>query len=135
MTVGTYYPPKIFAYMMNIASEYGIPIKEVETALIREGVKAIGFECEHIRMGVRKGDGKSNCKDCWQIFRQIKRAKYNSDTKELIELGEYVKEPTFLEEKLDKKDETVYKLQGQPPKRTYRFKSESVPVSLGDSSR
>jgi hypothetical protein len=132
MTVGTFYAPKIFAFMMNIASEYGIPIKEVETALIREGLKSIGFECEHIRMGIRKTDNKSNCKDCWQLFRQIKAPRYNAQ-KELVELGQYVKEPTFLEEKKGHKDETVYELQGQPPRRQYHYKSETVPAGLGDS--
>jgi len=132
MTVGTFYAPKIFAFMMNIASEYGIPIKEVETALIREGLRSIGFDCDHIRMGVRKTDKKPHCKDCWQLFRQIKGPRYNSDTKEITELGQYVKEPTFLELKKGQKDETVYKLQGQAPKRHYHFKTETVPVGLGD---
>ena len=131
MTVGTFYAPKIFASMMNIASEYGIPVKEVETALIREGLKSIGFHCDHIRMGIRKTDRKPNCKDCWQLFRQVKPPKYNAEN-ELVELGRYVKEPTFLEEKKGQTDETVYELQGQVPKRHYHFKSETVPTGLGD---
>lgn len=131
MTINGRHAPKIYLFMLQIANEYGISVKEVETAFLREGMKELGFDCEHIRMGVRKTDKKSHCKDCWQLFRQIKSPRYNAN-KEIVELGQYIKEPTFLEEKKGHKDEMVYKLQGETPKRSYHYKSETIPSTVGD---
>jgi hypothetical protein len=129
VTIGTFYAPKIFNFMMNISSEYGIAVKEVETAFLRKGIQSMGFKCDHIRMGIRKTDHKPYCKDCWQIFRQIKAPRYNSQTKELVEPGQYIPEPTFLDK--DKEiDETPIKLQGPSPKFRGRFKTETVPTGM-----
>lgn len=116
--------------MMNISSEYGIAVKEVETAFLRDGIKRLGFTCDHIRMGIRKTDKKPYCKDCWQIFRQVKPPRYNH-LRELVELGEYTPEPTFLD-KDSEIEETVLKLHGAPPKFRGRFRAEVVPTALND---
>jgi hypothetical protein len=43
-----YYPPGIYYAMANIANEYDISIKEVETILIRTALmQEYGFKCNH----------------------------------------------------------------------------------------
>ena len=130
MTIANRYPPKVFLLMLDIANKNGIPVKRVETILLHKAIADMGFTCDHLVMGIRKSDKKPFCKDCWTIFRQLKSARFDPDGN-LIKAGEYVIEPTFLDnEKDDTLKEQVWKLAGPPRKYTPRFKMINLPSGV-----
>jgi hypothetical protein len=134
LTIDSRYPPKIFLFMLDIANKYGIPVKRVETILLQKAIQPLGFSCSHVPLGMRKSDKKPFCKDCWTIFRQVKAPRYSYDGT-LTEAGQYVREPTFLdeqgkdkqqhEEKEDKQQQQdeILKLTGPRRKYSPRFKT------------
>jgi hypothetical protein len=115
--------------MLDIANKYGIPVKRVETILLQEAIHHLGFTCDHIKIGMRKSDKKPFCKDCWTIFRTIKSPKYGFNG-DLIEAGQYVREPTFLDKDNDKQE--VLKLTGPPRKYSPRFKTVNQVPNMKD---
>jgi len=126
MTINSRYPPKIFLLMLDIANKNGIPVKRVETVFLQKGFTEMGLlKCDHVAIGIRKGDKKPFCKDCWTIFIQLKAARYDSEGK-LVQAGQYVREPTFLDDKDKGEDQEVLYLTG-PPRKKPKFTTVNVP--------
>lgn len=116
--------------MLDIANDNGISVKRVETIFLLKILADNGFTCEHVNMGIRNTDKKPYCKDCWTIFRQIKRARSVDGI--LEEAGEYVRERTFLDKNDSNYKEEIFKLAGPPPKFKPRYKTSQVPYLKGD---
>jgi hypothetical protein len=131
LTITSRYPPKIFLLMLDIANKNGIPVKRVETVFLQKGFTEMGLlKCDHINMGVRKGDKKPFCKDCWTIFIQLSPPTFDSKGI-LVKAGQYVREPTFLDDKDKGEDQEVVYLTG-PPRKRPRFKTVNAPSAQGD---
>ena len=92
--------------MANIANEYDISIKEVETTLIRTMlVREYGFKCNHPQGKIRsvKKTGKSYCAWCWTRLEVI-RAPVFGKFHMLVTPGIYKSIKAFNEPKIEKQD-------------------------------
>lgn len=97
MTIKSYYPPKLYRFLLELASENRLAIKEVETVFLRRQAEMLGFKCDHQNIGYSKKTKNPYCKDCWTRLKQIKppvmvRSK-------AVQPGEFKALETFLETK------------------------------------
>ena len=77
MTITTYYPPEIFRFLSGIAFQYKLSVKEVETIFLRKQAEALGFSCDHSKIGFARSDKKPYCKGCWTRLEQVKPPIYS----------------------------------------------------------
>jgi len=96
MTVKTFYPPKLYLALSDIALEYGLSVKEVETVFLRKMCQEFGFKCDHRIIGTSKKTGLPFCKECWTRMEMVKQPVYDYKLK-IKSPGEYRPLPTFLD--------------------------------------
>ena len=97
MTITNRYPPKLYLFLLELANKNGnLAIKEVETLFLRRQAEALGFKCDHERMGFSKKTNEPFCKDCWTRMMIIKRPIFQG--KKTVEDGEYWPVETFLDQ-------------------------------------
>ena len=97
MTFNNYLPPKTYAFLVKIAEENKLSVKEVQRILLNTVSAALGFSCEHLRIGYAKEDPdhKPYCKDCWTRLKMVKAPMYNG--KKIVRQGEFWPLETFLD--------------------------------------
>jgi len=103
LTFSAYLAPGIYAFLFKLARDNGLAVKEVQTILLREQIRLLGFTCDHISVVYpkkkgRKEGGKPFCKECWTRMEEIKPATYNYQ-QGLVRVGEYRPLETFLDRK------------------------------------
>lgn len=103
MTFNAYLAPGIYAYIFKLARENGLAVKEVETILLGEQIRLLGFTCDHVTIVYPKKKGKNQggkpfCKECWTRMEEIKPATYIYQ-QGLVREGEYRPLETFLDRK------------------------------------
>jgi hypothetical protein len=100
MTFNSFLPPKIWTFLVKIAEENKLSIKEVERIFLTKVAKDLGFACDHERIGRAKKDPdhKPYCKDCWARLRMEKREPYRVGNKLVKEPIRHVEKMTFLDE-------------------------------------
>ena len=101
MTINTYYPPKIFRFLSEIAARHELAVREVETIFLRKQAESMGFTCKHSNVGYAKKDKKPYCKDCWTRLEQISAPTYNGNGK-LVKAASFKTIKTFLDTGTDK---------------------------------
>lgn len=93
-----YVPPRLYAFLVGMQSEYNLSIQEVMTTILRKGVQEfLGFSCPHERIRTAKKTGLPYCFDCWTRMQQVTAATVDYKGKVKKE-GTYKPIPTFLEE-------------------------------------
>lgn len=97
MTINNYLPPAIYYFVLGLAREKHLALKEVELVLLRKVIKEMGFKCDHNVIGYSKDTGLPFCKDCYQRMELVKQPVYGPG-KKLIKEGKFIPFPTFLEE-------------------------------------
>jgi hypothetical protein len=103
MVFNYYLPPKTYAFLVKIAEEYRLSVKEVQRIFINKVAARLGFKCPHERVGYAKADPehKPFCKDCWSRLKAEKPEPYRIGT-QLIKSGiRYVERETFLDKLLE----------------------------------
>jgi hypothetical protein len=100
MTFNNYLPPKTYVFLVKIAEENKLSVKEVQRIFLNTVAADIGFTCHHERIGFAKNDPehKPYCKDCWTRLRTEKREPYRIGTKLIKDGIRYVEKETFLDE-------------------------------------
>lgn len=74
---GNWYAHDIYLFMLNIASKYGLAVKEVESAFLRKQAQELGFECFHQKVKIAKPTGLPYCSSCWARLEQTKPPVYD----------------------------------------------------------
>jgi hypothetical protein len=97
MTFNYYLPPKTYAFLVKIAEENKLSVKEVQRIFLNTVAADLGFGCEHLRIGFAKSDNKPYCKECWTRLRIEKREPYRIGTNLIKEGIRYVEKETFLD--------------------------------------
>lgn len=99
MTFNNYLPPKTYAFLVKIAEENKLGVKEVQRIFLNKVASDLGFNCDHLRIGFAKEDPKHKpyCKDCWTRLSTIKRPTVDFETKNITKEGEYWPLETFLD--------------------------------------
>jgi hypothetical protein len=97
MTFNNYLPPKTYAFLVKVAEEHKLSVKEVQRIFLNTVAADLGFSCEHLRIGFAKEDPHHNpyCKDCWTRLKMVKAAMYNG--KKIVRQGEFWPLETFLD--------------------------------------
>jgi hypothetical protein len=100
MTFNNYLPPKIYTFLVKIAEQHKLSVKEVQRIFLNKVAADLGFTCEHERIGLAKEDPehKPYCKDCWTRLRKIVREPYLLGGRWIKNDFHYVKKETFLDE-------------------------------------
>ena len=98
MTFNNYLPPKIYTFLVKIAEEHKLSVKEVQRIFLTKVAVDLGFTCDDERIGSAKSDGNPYCKDCWARLRKIIREPYVLGGKWIKNDYHYVKKETFLDE-------------------------------------
>jgi hypothetical protein len=114
MTFNNYIPPKTYAFLVKIAEENKLAVKEVERIFLNKVATDLGFRCNHENIGFAKKDPdhKPFCKHCWTRLRKEKREPYRIGTNLIKEGIRYVEKTTFLDEFYK---EAKGKMQGESP--------------------
>jgi hypothetical protein len=112
MTFNNYIPPKTYAFLVKIAEENKLAVKEVERIFLNKVATDLGYTCNHERIGFAKSDNRPYCKDCWARLRIEKREPYRIGTKLIKEGIRYVEKTTFLDEFYK---DAKGKMQGESP--------------------
>lgn len=99
MTFNNYLPPKTYTFLVKVAEENGLSVKEVQRIFLNKVASDLGFECDHLRIGLAKNDPdhKPYCKDCWARLITVKRPTVDFITKKITKVGEYWPLETFLD--------------------------------------
>jgi hypothetical protein len=96
MTITNHYPPRLYLFLLDLANKNGpLAIKEVETIFLRRQAEALGFKCDHLRIGFAKKTNQPFCKDCWTRMKTVKAATFQG--RKIIKEGEYWPLETFLD--------------------------------------
>jgi hypothetical protein len=59
-----YVPPGLYSFLVKVAEENQLSIKEIQTMLIRKGAQDLGFNCDHSVVGLAKNTGQPFCQRC-----------------------------------------------------------------------
>ena len=99
MTFNNYIPPKTYAFLVKIAEENKLAVKEVQRIFLNKVASDLGFKCDHMRIGLAKEDPehKPYCKDCWTRMKTVKQPAIDFISKKTIKKGEYWPLETFLD--------------------------------------
>jgi hypothetical protein len=99
MTFNNYVPPKTYAFLVKIAQDNKLSVKEVERIFVNKVAADLGFICDHERIGLAKKDPehKPFCKDCWARMKTVKQPTFDYITKKKTKEGEYFPLETFLD--------------------------------------
>lgn len=97
MTINNYLPPAVYYFILGLAREKHLALKEVELVLLRKVIKEMGFKCKHENIGVSKDTGLPFCRDCYQRMSLVRQPVFGPGRK-IIREGVYTELPTFLEE-------------------------------------
>jgi hypothetical protein len=97
MTFNNYLPPKTYAFLVKVAEEHKLSVKDVQRIFLNTIATDLGFSCEHLRIGFAKEDPHHNpyCKDCWTRLKLVKAPMYNG--KKIVRQGEFLPLETFLD--------------------------------------
>ena len=97
MTFNNYLPPKIYAFLVKVAEEHRLSVKEVQRIFLNKVAADLGFSCDHLRVGLAKEDPdhKPYCKDCWTRLETVKSPVVNG--RKVVRKGEYWPLETFLD--------------------------------------
>ena len=97
MTFNNYLPPKTYVFLVKIAEENKVAVKEVQRIFLNKVASDLGFSCDHLRIGYAKEDPdhKPYCKDCWTRLKMVKAPMYNG--KKIVRQGEFCPLQTFLD--------------------------------------
>jgi len=98
MSYNNYLPPKLYAFLVKIAEENKLSIKEVQRIFLYKVAIDLGFNCDHqMRVGFAKEDPdhKPFCKDCWARLKTLRPRVVNG--KRIVKEGEYWPLETFLD--------------------------------------
>jgi peptide subunit release factor 1 (eRF1) len=103
LTFNAYLAPGIYAFLFKIARENVLSVKEVETILLRQQIRQLGFNCDHMTVVYpkkkgRKDGGKPFCKECWTRMEEVKPPAYDY-RQNLVREGKYRPLETFLDRK------------------------------------
>ena len=100
MTFNNYIPPKTWAFLIRIAEENKLSIKEIQRIFLNKVAADLGFKCDHERIGFAKKDPdhKPYCKNCWARLRKEKSEPYRIGTKLIKEGIRYIEKENFLDE-------------------------------------
>jgi hypothetical protein len=66
-----YLPHKLYIFLLTLAHEKGLAIKEVETIFLRDKAKEFGFRCEHKNIRYSAKHNQPYCADCWTRMREV----------------------------------------------------------------
>jgi hypothetical protein len=98
MTIRTFYAPKIYTALADIAVKNGLSVKEVETIFLRKMCEEIaGFKCDHRVIGTSKKTGLPFCKECWTRMEMITQPVYSYKDRKIVKEGTYRPLTTFLD--------------------------------------
>lgn len=99
MTFNNYLPPKTYAFLVKVAEEHKLSVKEIQRIFLNKVAEDLGFSCDHFRVGLSKEDPdhKPYCKDCWARLSAVKHPTINFVTKKITKEGEYWPLETFLD--------------------------------------
>jgi len=97
MAYNNYLPPKTYSFLVKVAGQYDLSVKEVQRIFLNKVASDLGFNCDHLRVGHAKEDPehKPYCKDCWTRLRTIKPATVKG--RKIVKPGEYWPLKTFLD--------------------------------------
>jgi hypothetical protein len=97
MTFNNYLPPKTYTFLVKVAEEHRLSVKEVQKIFLNKVAADLGFKCNHLRIGYAKEDPdhKPYCKDCWARMKTVKPPVYHG--KRVVKEGEYWLLETFLD--------------------------------------
>jgi hypothetical protein len=97
MTFNNYLPPKTYAFLVKVAEEQKLSVKEVQRIFLNNVASDLGFACGHERIGFAKEDPHHNpyCKDFWTRLKTVKAPMYNG--KKIVRQGEFWPLETFLD--------------------------------------
>ena len=90
-----YCPPKLYSFLVRIADENKLSVKEVQTMFTRKVAQDLGFDCPHDDIGYSPKDKKPFCKRCWTRLSMKHQA--ISFKGKLIKSVEYEPIETFLD--------------------------------------
>jgi hypothetical protein len=68
-----YCPPGLYAFLVKIAEENKLSVKEVQTMFIRKVAQDLGYDCPHEEIGYSPTK-KPFCKRCWTRLNQTQQA-------------------------------------------------------------
>jgi hypothetical protein len=113
MTFNNFLPPKIYAFLVKIAQERNLSVKEIQRIFLNKVAKDLGFVCDHERVGFAKEDPnhKPYCKDCWTRLVTIKPPVVNG--RKIVKQGQFWPLKTFLDSFYDEgtnKDSNLRKI-------------------------
>ena len=97
MTINSYLPYDVYVFLLQLAHEHDLSLKEVELVLLRKVMKDFGFKCKHKNIGIAKTTGLPFCKGCYQRMQMIRAPRYNHN-RVMVKEGIYEELPTFLDE-------------------------------------
>jgi len=97
MTFNNYLPPKTYAFLVKVAEEHKLSVKEIQRIFLNKVAADLGFSCDHFRVGLAKEDPdhKPYCKDCWTRLETLKPPTVNG--RKVVRRGEYWPLETFLD--------------------------------------
>jgi hypothetical protein len=97
LTFNYYLPPKTYAFLVKIAEEQQLSVKEVQRIFLNKVAVDLGFRCDHLRIGFAKEDPehKPYCKECWSRMKTVKTPVYQG--RRIVKEGEYWALETFLD--------------------------------------
>jgi hypothetical protein len=97
MTFNNYLPPKTYAFLVKVAEEHKLSVKEVQRIFLNKVAADLGFKCDNTRVGLAKEDPdhKPYCKDCWTRLETVNPPIFNG--RKVVRPGEYRPLETFLD--------------------------------------
>ncbi len=97
MAFNNYLPPKTYSFLVKVAEENELSVKEVQRIFLNRIASDLGFNCDHLRIGFAKEDPdhKPYCKDCWTRLKTIRPPTVNG--RKVVKRGEYWPLETFLD--------------------------------------
>lgn len=106
MTFTNFIPPKTYNFLVKIADENRLSVKEVERIFLNYVCHLLGMTCNHERIGKARNDPehKPYCKDCWERLRAMLQEPYRIGTKLIKGEIRYVEKETFLDDFLKEKE-------------------------------
>ena len=103
-----YCPPALYAFLVKIAEENKLSVKEVQTMFIRKVAEDLGLDCDHSVIG-HSPTRKPFCKRCWIRLNQTSQA--IAFKGKLIKSTEYEPTETFLDRFYKEKEVRVSKFE------------------------
>ena len=97
-----YCPPALYRFLLDMAEDNGLSVKEIQTMFMRKVAQDFGFDCAHEDIGVSPKTRKPFCKRCWTRLNMKHQA--IAFKGKLIKSVEYEPVETFLDQFYNEKE-------------------------------